>query len=240
MNSLCDKALTARTLSTYETSLRSFQVFCWWLRIHYKGVSRCIVFVFAINIYSYNISCIYVEYTCILTNRCTVSLNRTWQFRCTDCYVGECVKCIQVQESDKEYNREILQTGYISPYMDYLLHAAYVSLNIMGNLQLINRNLPPLLIFVLEIWHLWIHLKASKTDHSDMESTFWNYVLSLYRLCKMFNLKNVPTYPLFLNESGSALSRTKYLFHIKQILHLDLLTGFGLVFPRALISYCSQ
>ena len=87
---------------------------------------------------------------------------------------------------------------------------------------------------------LWIHLKASKTDHSDMESTFWNYVLSLYRLCKMFKLKNVPTYPLFLNESGSALSRTKYLFHIKQILHLDLLTGFGLVFPRALISYCSQ
>ena len=42
-------------------------------------------------------------------------------------------------------------TGYISPYMDYLLHAAYVSLNIMGNLQLINRNLPPILIFVLEI-----------------------------------------------------------------------------------------
>ena len=42
-----------------------------------------------------------------------------------DNYVVECVKCIQFQESDKEYNREILKTGYLSPYMDYLLHAAY-------------------------------------------------------------------------------------------------------------------
>ena len=52
----------------------------------------------------------------------------------------------------------------------------------------------------------------------------------------MFTLKNAPTDPLFLNESGSALSRANYLFISNKfyILGFDL-TWFGLVFPRALI-----
>ena len=35
-------------------------------------------------------------------------------------------------ESDEECNREILQTDYISPYMDYLPHAACVTLTSLG------------------------------------------------------------------------------------------------------------
>ena len=38
----------------------------------------------------------------------------------------------------------------------------------------------------------------------------------------MFTTKNANTDPLFLNESGSALNNANYLFHIKQILYLDL------------------
>ena len=67
------------------------------------------------------------------------------------------------------HNREILLTGNILPYMDFLLHAAYVT-DVIGNLQLINRNLTP---------HLYIGdmtfmdtSEGIKTDHPDMESIY--------------------------------------------------------------------
>ena len=86
-----------------------------------------------------------------------------------------------------------------------------------------------------------------KTDHTDMESILKFHVqikqhfeiMSFH--CKMVKLKNAPTDPLFLNESGSALSRANYLFHINKFYRLQFdFTGFGLVFPGALISYCGQ
>ena len=88
-----------------------------------------------------------------------------------------------------------------------------------------------------------------KTDHSDMESINCcsNNILKLYpftlQTLQTFKFKNVPNYPLFLNESGSTLRRANCFFFISNTLHSTLgfdLTGFGLFFPRALISYCGQ
>ena len=54
----------------------------------------------------------------------------------------------------------------------------------------------------------------------------------------MFKLKNAPTDPLFLNESGSAF-KLSFSYETNSTLRFDL-TGFGLVFPRAPIPYCGQ
>ena len=45
-----------------------------------------------------------------------------------------CYEHLQVQESD--LNHEILQTGYISPYMDFILHAACVTGEFDPNMNL--------------------------------------------------------------------------------------------------------
>ena len=122
----------------------------------------------------------------ILTNRCTVCLNWTWQFWCTDYYVVECVKCIQVQVSDQKYN-------FADWYVDYLLQSACVTLTSWEftiNQQVFEPTTNPCYVDNT----FMDTSEGIKTDLPDMESIyccsnytpFWNYVLSLYRRCKMF------------------------------------------------------
>ena len=83
--------------------------------------------------------------------------------------------------------------------------------DVMGNLHLINRNLAPNLC--IEERKFVDTSEGIKIDHGINLLLFkLNNILKLYpfkrcRRCKMFTLKNSPTDPLFLNESGSALSR---------------------------------
>ena len=106
--------------------------------------------------------------------------------------------------------------------MDFLLHAAYVT-DVMGNLQLINRNLIP---------HLYIGDMTFMDTSEGIKNRPSRYGINLllFKLNSILNLcpltlqtlqnvlKNAPTDPLFLNESESALSRANNLFHIKHIL----------------------
>ena len=135
------------------------------------------------------------------------------------------------------------------PYMDCLLHAACVTLTSWGNLQSINRIFTPQLNCVLEIWHLWIHLKASKQTIQ-----IWNqYILffklsNILKLCpfSLQRLQNVYieeyTYsPTVFAWVGQCFEQSKLSFSYQtNSTDLDLTTGFGLVFPRALISHCGQ
>ena len=70
-----------------------------------------------------------------------------------------------VNVSDYQYNREILQTGYISPYMDIFTPCNMRDFDVIRNLQIINRNLTS---------HLCIGDMTFmiKTDHPDMESIY--------------------------------------------------------------------
>ena len=125
---------------------------------------------------------------------------------------------------------EFFQTGYISPYMDCLLHAACVTA-FFGFLRCgeftINQQEFDLTtnLCLGEVTfmdnHVQLHLKASKTDpfrhgitiplfklnNSSKLCPFTSLQEYVKKRCTMFTLQNAPTDPLFLNELGSALSR---------------------------------
>ena len=76
-------------------------------------------------------------------------------------------------------------------------------------------------------------MKASKTDPFRQGITIPLFKLNsssnlcpftslkkyVNKQCKLFVFKNAPTDPLILTESGDALSRSNFLFHVKQILN---------------------
>ena len=136
---------------------------------------------------------------------------------------------------------EIFQTGYISPYMDCLLHAACVTAFFgflrCGEFTINHQEFDPTTNLCLgDVTfmdnHVQLHLKASKTypfrpgitlplfklNNSSKLCPFTSLQEYVKKRCTMFTLQNAPTDPLFLNEMGSALSRGNFLFHVKHIL----------------------
>ena len=77
--------------------------------------------------------------------------------------------------------REIFQTGYISPYMDCLLHAAHVTAFFgflrCGEFTINQQEFDPTTNLCLgDVTfmdnHVQLHLKDQKQTHSDMESLY--------------------------------------------------------------------
>ena len=125
--------------------------------------------------------------------------------------------------------------------MDCLLHAACVTAFFgflrCGELTINHHEFDPTTHLCLGDLtfmdnHVQLHLKASKTDpfrhginiplfklnNSSKLCPFTSLQKYVSKRCKLFTLKNAPTDPLFLDESGNALSRATFLFHVKQVL----------------------
>ena len=125
MNSLWDNAVTARTLSTYGQALEAIKFSNISVdeqsAIEYGSTTRvsadvvCLYFALCYKHLrlQYNTIKLYLcgIYFAYLPTGVQCPLIEHNNSRRMDYYVIECVKCIQGQLSDQDYNREILQTG---------------------------------------------------------------------------------------------------------------------------------
>ena len=116
---------------------------------------------------------------------------------------------------------EIFQTGYISPYMDCLLHAACVTAFFgflrCGEFTINQQEFDPTTNMCLgdvtfmvnqknKPIQTWNHFTIVQNNSSKL-CPFTSLQEYVKKSCTMFTLQNAPTDPLFLNELGSALSR---------------------------------
>ena len=262
VNSLWDNAVSVRTLSAYETGLRSFQTFllmnnlaqhmdplprvsedvlCLYIAHCYKNLHLHYT---TIKLYLCGIRFAYLQsgVPCPLIEHANSSVRITTLLNAVKRIQGQVKRPKHPIDSTILTKMcEILQTGYLSPYMDCLLHAACVTAFFgflrCGELTINHHEFDPTTHLCLGDLtfmdnHVQLHLKASKTDpfrhginiplfklnNSSKLCPFTSLQKYVTKRCKLFTLKNAPTDPLFLDESGNALSRATFLFHVKQVL----------------------
>ena len=149
--------------------------------------------------------------------------------------------------SKRQRNLEILQTiyGLFTP-------CSMCNFNVRVNLLLINMNLTPLLICVLEMWHLWITTCSYTWRHQKQTHPVWTQytVVQIKHFETMsFHFTNakclhwemhLPTHCFWMSRAVLCAEQTIFFILNKFYRFGFDLTRFELVFPRALISYCGQ
>ena len=262
INHLWDNAVSGRTMSAYQTGLRSFQTFLLMNNITQHidplpGVSEDVLCLYIAHCFK----TLQLRYTTIKLYLCGIRFAylRTGVqcpligFETSSVRISALLNAVKrIQGQGKRPRHpidssiltkicDILDTGYMSPYIDCLLHAACVTAFFgflrCGELTINQHEFDPNIHLCLGDLtfmdnHVQLHLKASKTDpfrqginiplfkltNSSKLCPFTSLLTYVNKRNKIFKLKTTPTDPLFLNESGDALSRSTFLFHVKQIL----------------------
>ena len=262
VNSLWNNAVSARTLSAYQTGLRSFQQFLLMnnLAQHMDPLPRV----------SEDVVCLYIAH-CYQTLHLRHTTIKLYLCGIRFEYLRAGVPCPLIAHDDSSVrintllnavkriqgqvkrprhpidstilNKmcDCLVAGYVSSYMDCLLHAACVTAFFgflrCGEFTINQQKFDPTTNLCLgDVTfmenHVQLHLKASKTDpfrhginiplfkfkDSKKLCPFTSLQKYVNKRCNMFPCKNNPTDPLFLDEWGNALNRANFLFHVKQIL----------------------
>lgn len=262
VQSLWNHAVSARTLSAYETGIKSFKTFVLMnnLAQHMEPLS----------VLSEDVLCLYIAH-CYKTLHLKYTTIKLYLCGIRFAYLRTGVSCPLIGHDDSSVRIktllnavkriqgqvkrprhpiddtilrkicEVLDNGYVSPYMDCLLRAACVTAFFgflrCGELTINQQNFDPTTHLCLGDLtfmdnHVLLHLKASKTDpfrhglniplfkvDNSRLCPFTSLNEYVKKRCQLFVSRNTPTDPLFLNESGNALNRSNFLFHVKQILH---------------------
>ena len=264
INSLWSHALSSRTITAYETGVHSFKHFLIMNNLIYSMdnlpvVSEDILMLFV----AYCYRTLKVKYTTIKLYLCGIRfaylkagiscpLIRTDNASCIRINaLVNAIKRVQGQVTNKrqpitasilDKMCAILNSGYISVYMDCLLIAvcltAFFGFLRCAEFTVINgKDFDPTCNLCLgdltfHAAHVELLLKSSKTDpfrHGITIQLFKNSdccklcpytALQIYirRRNNKFTYQRNPSEPLFLAEDGTPLTRSLFIFHVKQMI----------------------